>query len=362
MPRHMKIVGRALGTAGAALATAGALFLPAPTSLFAAAALGALLTSTTRAIRVRHDSSRPPVPAATLLPTRAPKRVTIVTDRHGLGVSPDADDALDTWTAHRHQLACELEDAVAADGLRLAFAPIVSLHSFEVVAFEADLHWQRADGQVALPDELAAVAHETGLIVPIGQWLIEEACRQVARWNDAWPDRPPLSVAVDVSTRLVLTSGLAAHVEQVLDRHRVDPSCLLLEITETAFSVRTPVLAHLESVRRLGVRVAISGYGTGATSLTHLASLPIDTLKIDRGFVADLGSLTSDATVIGALVALGHALDLQIVAEGVDTDTQLAMVQMLDCDLAQGRYFAHPMSATRAADIVRDRTMHMPGI
>ena len=115
-------------------------------------------------------------------------------------------------------------------------------------------------------------------------------------------------------------------------------------------------------MRRIGVRVAIDGYGTGAASLTHLAALPVDALKIDAGFVADLGVLTNDTTVIGAFVTLGHALGLQVIAEGVDTDAQLAMLHMVDCDLAQGSYFARPMSAARAAGIVHDRTMHMPGV
>ena len=267
---------------------------------------------------------------------------------------------LDRRLLHRRRLATELKTAISSGSLRLAFEPIVSLVTFEVVAFEAVLDWERADGHIALPDELTEVAEETGLAVAMGRSLIEEGCRQLARWNDVEPDRPPLTMAVPVSTRLVMADGFARHVGDVVDRRSVDPEYLVLEIRETAWN--RPTVTQLEAVRRLGVRIALDGYGTGAATLAGVASLPIDALKIDGGFVADLGVLTNDTTVIRAFVTLGHALGLFVVAEGVDTDAQLAMLHMVGCDLAQGSYFARPMSATRAADIVRDRTMHMPGV
>lgn len=335
---------------------AGTVMLAEPVVWVASAASGALATIAGLEIGRRV----PPTTASATVPRPDELLPTASTPRRP--IAPPTDPSERRWAVHRRRLAAELETAVGSGALRLAFQPVVALRSCEVVAFEAAFHWQRADGHVALPDELTAIAHETGLIVPMGRWLIEEACRQLARWNDSVPDRAPLTVAVPVSTRLVMTPDLGRHVGDVVERRGIDPECLLLQITETAFTEHGSTFAQLEAVRRIGVRVAIDGYGTGAATLTHLASLPIDALKIDRGFVADLGVLTNDTTVISAFVTLGHALGLDVIAEGVDTDAQLAMLQTLGCDLAQGNYFARPMSATRAAGIVRDRTMHMPGV
>jgi diguanylate cyclase (GGDEF)-like protein len=253
----------------------------------------------------------------------------------------------------RRETEAALQSAVARGQLRLAYQPIIRLSSGTVSGFEALVRWQRPSEGLVSPDQFIALAEETGLILPIGEWVLGEACRQLARWNRRHPHRDPLDIAVNVSGRQLNHPGFARTVARVLRETGVPPHCLTLEVTESVL-VRDGdhAIGQLDEVKRLGVRIAVDDFGTGYSALAYLRRFAIDVVKIDRVFMEELGRLTPDTTVVAAVIRLAQVLGHEVVAEGAETADQMAALYGLGCDFVQGFYFAPPLARQQADALV----------
>ncbi len=244
----------------------------------------------------------------------------------------------------------ELEDALHAaltgSQLRVHYQPRVSLNGdIGLAGFEALVRWEHPERGLIEADEFVRVAEHTGLIIPIGEWVLDQALRDIERWRH---ERSDVSVSVNLSSRQLEHPGLVESLAAAVRSSGADPSLLCLEVTEDAVEHDPDLAARmLDAVSRLGIKVAIDDFGTGHSSLSSLRDLPLDSIKIDRSFVSGLGTDPDGPAIVGALVELGHALGLRVVAEGVETDSQLARLRDLGCDGAQGYLFSKPVPEDR---------------
>ena len=238
------------------------------------------------------------------------------------------------------QLESALHKALDNDELRVLYQPQVDLSTREIVGVEALVRWNHPTIGLVGPDVFIPVAEESGLIVSIDQWVRDQAFGQAARWA---ADGRQLRVAVNLSTREVRNPRLADDIAAALARHGVDPALIELEITDRVVMAEDDLPSRLHVLKRLGVRLAIDDFGTGNSVLGRLQSCPIDTLKIDKSFVREIGAEADEAPVVGALVAMARRLDLELVAEGVETSTQADVLHRLGCHLAQGYHFSRPV-------------------
>jgi EAL domain-containing protein (putative c-di-GMP-specific phosphodiesterase class I) len=238
-----------------------------------------------------------------------------------------------------------LRRALQREELLLHYQPVVSLPDLRITGVEALVRWQHPERGLVAPAEFVPLAEETGLILELGDWVLAEACRQAAAWGRVLGLDYRLEVAVNLSTKQLGQAGLAKRVAALLERHQVPPSqvSLCLEITESLM-LEDPLVTTglLGDLSRLGVRLAIDDFGTGYSSLAYLRRFPVDTLKVDRGFVSGLGLDADSGAVVAAIIELAHALGLEVVAEGVEEQVQLDALVDLGCDRAQGFLFAHP--------------------
>lgn len=244
---------------------------------------------------------------------------------------------------HRSALHLRLRHAMEHGEFRLHYQPIHHAVDDARCGVEALLRWEREPGVFAEPDEFISTLEETGLIVPVGEWVIEEACRQLAKWQAEGIGE--LTVSVNISTRQFHDGTLVAHVRQALGKYGVPPERLVIEITESLLlDDEATAEAQLEDLSELGVGIALDDFGTGYSSLNYLQRLPLDLIKIDRSFVAPLshGSSRSDVQIVNAIIDLAHGLGLMVTAEGIETAEQLAILKELKCDRLQGYYFGRP--------------------
>jgi len=239
-----------------------------------------------------------------------------------------------------------LRRAVDRGQLRLHYQPEISLEDGRIVAVEALLRWEHPDRGLQLPGQFLALAEETGLIVPIGEWVLEEACRNAGALRQADPGLESLLVWVNLSSRQLIQPGLPETIARILSETGVDPTTLGLEITESDLMEDTRLSGEtLRTLRRLGVRIAIDDFGTGFSSLSRLRSFPVDILKIDRSFVAGIGTDEGDSAIVRAVVGLAHSLGMSVVAEGVESWDQAAALRAMGCNLGQGFYFSPPVDS-----------------
>jgi diguanylate cyclase (GGDEF)-like protein len=224
------------------------------------------------------------------------------------------------------------------------YQPVVDLASGEVVGAEALVRWRHPEFGLLPPAKFIGLAEDTGMIVDIGDFVMRSACAQTRAWQDRGFGR--LRVAVNISARHFQQANFLDRVVQILSDTRLDPACLELELTETSIVQNAEAAAELfASIRHLGARVAIDDFGTGYSSLSYLKRLPIDTVKLDRSFVAGATSDPRDAALVMSIITLAHNLGLKVIAEGVETDEQLNFLRLLRCDEAQGYLFSKPMPA-----------------
>ena len=251
-------------------------------------------------------------------------------------------------TQRREQLEGEVALRAALDNgqFLLLYQPKVLLANDRAVGVEALVRWQHPKRGLVPPDEFIPLAEETGFIVELGAWVIEEACRQASEWQVRFPHRPQLVMAVNLSARQ-FGADLAAVVAAILDRTGLAASSLRLEVTESTVMADVDVaVAILDQLKSLGVSISIDDFGTGYSSLAYLRRFPLDELKIDRSFVDGLGSESEDTAIVAAIVAMAHALQLEVVAEGVETKEQLERLRMLGCEQVQGYFLARPLTAS----------------
>lgn len=260
----------------------------------------------------------------------------------------------DADSNERLALETSLRRAIKNGELLLHYQPQIDISSGKLVGVEALVRWERPDLGLVAPSEFIPIAEETGLIVPIGSWVIEQACRQAALWRHL--GFPAFRMAVNVSARQFRHKSFVESVDAVLAAHGLDPSCLEIELTESVTMHASEVeLQAFEELKRIGVRLALDDFGTGFASLSNLKRFPVDVVKVDRSFVTDCLNSTDDAAIVKAVVSMGHALRLQVTAEGVETREQLAFLQLLGCDCAQGYFVGAPMPAPELERLVAER-------
>jgi diguanylate cyclase (GGDEF)-like protein/PAS domain S-box-containing protein len=247
----------------------------------------------------------------------------------------------------------DLRRAVERDELRLHYQPIVSLADEQVIGFEALVRWQHSERGLVSPMDFIPVAEETGLIVPIGRWVLREACRQMSEWKRRNASAMPLFMSVNLSGKQFTQPDLLGQVTRILEETGLDPRSLKLEITESVVMENIDAaIETLESLRSLGVEVSIDDFGTGYSSLSYLHRLPIDTLKVDRSFVSRMASNNENTEIVRTIVTLAQSLDMKVVAEGVETSEQLSQLQILRCEGAQGYLFSRPLDAEAASALL----------
>jgi diguanylate cyclase (GGDEF)-like protein len=250
----------------------------------------------------------------------------------------------------RMQLESDLQRALQRDEFEVHYQPVVELATGKVISMEALLRWNHPTRGLMGPADFIPLAEETGLILPIGRWVLLEACRQVSTWHDEHPDRIQLSVSVNVSA-LQLQRTLVDDVAAALDETGLEPSHLTLELTETVLMHDAgEVVERLTQLKHLGVSLAIDDFGTGYSSLSYLHKFPIDILKIDKSFTGNLRRGTGEGVLTHAIIRLARTLHLRTVAEGIEQPDQVGKLQAMGCHFGQGFYFAEPLPADLAVE------------
>jgi EAL domain-containing protein (putative c-di-GMP-specific phosphodiesterase class I) len=236
----------------------------------------------------------------------------------------------------------------------LYYQPQIDLASGEVIGAEALIRWQHPQRGLLSPAHFIPVAEERSLIVAIGEWVLHEACRQIREWQQAGMAHIP--IAINLSAKHFNQRSLLNDVVQTLSDCEIPASCLELELTETSvMQDAEATIATMERLKGIGVLLALDDFGTGYSSLSQLKGLPLDSLKLDQSFVRGLPDDRNDLAICSAVIAMGHALGLNVIAEGVETPEQLAVLRELGCDQAQGYFFAKPMPADQLFKFVVER-------
>jgi predicted signal transduction protein with EAL and GGDEF domain len=251
----------------------------------------------------------------------------------------------DQHSPARLQLLTDLRETIAGGGLELHYQPLVDMRDRSIKSIEALVRWPHPIHGMLSPDQFIPLAEQTGLIVPLTHWILEDAVRQCKVWQQLGSS--PLAVSVNLSARTLHDTELPDTVAAVLRAHDLCPNQLTVEITETG--LMTDPARSLQVVSRLaemGVNIAIDDFGTGYSSLAYLKNLPVDVLKVDRSFVRGLGKEENqkDIAIVRSIIAMAHLLRLQVVAEGVETPEELALLHGLGCDMAQGYYVSRPLN------------------
>lgn len=251
-------------------------------------------------------------------------------------------------SSHEHfRLEQELRKAIEQQHLVLQYQPLIETDNHRVVIVEALVRWQRPDGELVPPDKFIPLAEETGLMVPMGEWILNSACAQARRWNKQGLD---IKVAVNISGIQIMRRDFVGQVERALTASGLSPSLLELEVKES-YVMNTSdggVIEALTKLRELGVTISIDDFGVGYSSLSYLKQLPVDVLKIDRSFISDIPEDQDYEKIASAIIAMAKNLGLKVVAEGVETDQQMHFLQARGCDLAQGDFIARPMLPSEA--------------
>lgn len=246
-----------------------------------------------------------------------------------------------------------LHRAMESNELRLFYQPVVDIHGQDMVGVEALIRWDNPDKGLVPPDRFIPVAEDSGLIIPIGEWVLESACSSFSFWDGPkwqWSNGVN-TVGVNLSARQIDHPGLVAAVEKVISDSGIDPHRLTLEITESALMKdAAAALGVMSSLKSLGVALSVDDFGTGYSSLSYLQRFPLDVLKIDKSFIDDLGIENQAGYLVKAIIDLAHALKLEVIAEGVETEMQLEVLQKMNCDFVQGFLFSKPMPTDRLLD------------
>jgi EAL domain-containing protein (putative c-di-GMP-specific phosphodiesterase class I) len=258
----------------------------------------------------------------------------------------------------RRETTSALRRALDQGELTVNYQPVVDLATGAMVSTEALLRWNHPTRGLVGPVEFIPIAEETGLIVPIGAWVLDQACRQLVEWQEIMRSQAiaaDLTMAVNLSVRQMLAPDVVRVVDDVVQRYALRPGDLWLELTESVFMEDVDYFSKtLADLKALGVRLSIDDFGTGFSSLSYLKRFPVDGVKIDRAFVSALGADPHDSALVAAMLAMADALDLEVIAEGVETPEQLAELRRLGCRRSQGYYLAKPMAAESVTRLVAD--------
>lgn len=251
------------------------------------------------------------------------------------------------------QIETDLRHAIERNEFYLVYQPIVDLLDQKLCGFEALIRWQHPVHGLIAPLEFISVAEETGQIVPIGEWVLREACTQLSNWQKNNKADKDLWMSVNVSTKQFTHSDLVSLVTEIVKETNLDPKCLKLEVTESAMVDNIDyAVGVMENLKSLGLKLSIDDFGTGYSSLSYLHRLPLSSLKIDRSFVNQMSESVENQEIIKTIVSLAQSLHLEIIAEGVENSAQMSQLQDLACEFGQGYYFAKPLEATKAESLL----------
>ena len=265
------------------------------------------------------------------------------------------DSAMHESALALHRLKTHLRRGVDGHEFDLHYQPIVSLESSRIMGFEALLRWNHPQWGLLNPDYFIDVAEETGLIVPIGWWVLRESAKQARIWQDMFPMEPPLSMSVNVPGKLIVQPDMVKTLASILDECRMSASTLRLEITESAIMHHgAESLQALFALREMGVQLHVDDFGTGYSSLSYLQRFSYDSLKIDRSFVSSIDAERQDSAIAGAIIALGASLGITVIAEGVETLKQLETLRSMRCPEAQGFWFSKPLDNNGIGALLSD--------
>ena len=299
---------------------------------------------------------------------RDPMRDAHVAQRRAREVGRGRHELFDPATAtgealeHRRRLEQELRDGVERHEFRLVYQPVVELDSGRIVGAETLVRWQHPTRGLVGPGEFIEAAEASDLIGPLGSWILREACRQLKAWRESSPDFDDFRLAVNLSGRQLADAGFVPSVRRLLDRYEIDGRSLVFELTETALAAESGQVSDaVAELRELGIRLALDDFGTGYASISYVRRFAFDTLKLDRSFVGGLGRSEEDAALINAAISMGGALNMHIVAEGVETEEQADALRELGCGLAQGFLYSRPVGASAIRNMMR-RNAGVPSV
>ncbi|MGB6016762.1 MAG: EAL domain-containing protein, partial [Nodosilinea sp.] len=259
-----------------------------------------------------------------------------------------------TEAVNRLQLESDLISALDDQEFLLYYQPIVNLKTGELAGFEALVRWQQKDRGFVLPSAFIPAAEETGLIMALGQWIFREACRQLHHWHRLFPHYRHLTMSINLSNRQFGQADLINQIEAALQETQVNGHCIRLEITESMVMGDVDAAIDLMlKLKSLDLKLAIDDFGTGYSSLSYLHRFPMDTLKVDKSFVGRLEKSNEDRAIINTILTLGQKLGMEVVAEGVETATQMAILRQEGCDYGQGYFFAKPLPAASALELLQ---------
>ena len=281
--------------------------------------------------------------------------------RRGKGSYEMFEPEMQRAASERLKLKADLQSAVDQEEFVLHYQPIVRLESGRLKGVEALIRWELPDGGLVSPLRFIPLAEETGLIVPMGQWVLGEACRALAGWRAEYPEAAPETVAVNISPVHFLHPDLVDEIRDALQRNELAPSSLTLEITESVLVQDSrAVIDRLDALKALGVGLAIDDFGTGYSSLAYLRDFPIDQLKVDKSFIDSVALGPDESALARAVIELGRTLNLKVVAEGVEDHDQASALRALGCDFAQGYLYSRPLPGAELCDLLAARVASAP--
>jgi diguanylate cyclase (GGDEF)-like protein len=259
------------------------------------------------------------------------------------------------------KLETDLRHALERDELRVYYQPIVGTRSGTIHCFEALARWKHPERGLVMPEEFIPIAEETGLILPLGAWVLRAACRDLRSWQGRFPEFRELSIAVNLSTKQFLQADLGSFIRRILEETGVPGQYLKFEITESMLMENPEVAAGaLMGLKAIGVLACMDDFGTGYSSLSRLHGLPIDTLKVDKSFVSRMHTGGKNLELVRGIVGLAHNLGMHVVAEGVETQEQLELLRQLDCEYAQGYLLSVPMAADDVPTLLAAASPEVP--
>ncbi|MDF2208159.1 putative bifunctional diguanylate cyclase/phosphodiesterase [Limnospira platensis] len=256
------------------------------------------------------------------------------------------------------QLEADLREAIKNQEFQLYYQPIIDLKTNQIAGFEALVRWISPQRGFVSPGEFIPVSEESGLIIPLGEWILLEGCRQLAIWHQKYCQNPPFMLSINLSTRQFSQVNLIECVDQILTETGVDRNCIKLEITESAIMDDVDeAIALLEQLKSLGIKLSMDDFGTGYSSLSYLHRFPIDTLKVDQSFVRRMDDSQQNTEIVKTIIMLGHNLNMDIVAEGIEAEGNVQTLKNLNCEYGQGYFFSKPLPVTALEDLL-NRTLY----
>jgi EAL domain-containing protein (putative c-di-GMP-specific phosphodiesterase class I) len=271
------------------------------------------------------------------------------------------DPAMHGRAVYRLELENDLRRAIEENEFVVHYQPIVNLQTGAVWGLEALVRWEHPERGLLAPDEFVPVAEESGLVVPMGELVLEEACRRAVEWQRVSPHTPPLAMSVNLSGRQLRRPDLHEVIGRALAETELPASSLGLDITETVYiGALDANTAALDKLKALGIRISLDDFGSGYSSLSYLKRLPADILKIDKSFTRGLGVEVEDTAIVQTIVDLAHIMGMEVVAEGVEIEEQETLLREMGCDFAQGYHFSRPLSPEAASKLLSSASRDLP--